>query len=280
MTWSRSRTLMAGVVLILITNAVALGGAAYNRSGEPEAVLSLTQRELRLPYTWGSSGENSGLALALQWRTLGGDPDDLPLPYLGLGGAPDWLNKTKLAALGFDVSFPEDIDAGRRHYNKLLPREALLVLELNGPAYQRALERTRAYNAREQLLLGTHRGDKEFEQRALRASEQLKREEQDNSRLFVIDTGVDAAALRRQYPDRQRYAIVRGQIRVGFNTRQKQTQLSGYISDLNNNQINVPLDYHGILARAGTQRNDNARYGVSVAFGKRLEPWITSVADK
>ena len=283
MTGSRRRTLMAGVALILMTNAVALGGAAYNRSGQPEAVLSLTQRELQLPYAWGGKGENSELALGLQWRTLGMESDNLDnlsMPYLSIGGAPDWLDKTKLAALGFDVSLPEDTDAGRRHYDKLLSREVLLVLEMNGPAYRRALERTREHSVREQALPGAHRGGKEFEQRAQRASEQLKREEQDNSRLFVIDAGVDAAALRRQYPDNQHYAIVRGQIRPQLNTRQKQTRLSGYISDLSSSHINVPLDYHGIFGLAGSERSDNVRYVVSVAFGKRLEPWITAATDK
>lgn len=35
--WSRGRTLAAGVLLILLSNAVALGGAWWNREGEPES---------------------------------------------------------------------------------------------------------------------------------------------------------------------------------------------------------------------------------------------------
>ncbi|MFL6653087.1 MAG: DUF4824 family protein, partial [Sulfurifustaceae bacterium] len=51
--WSRKRTLLAGIALIAATNAVALVGVAYNRSGEPSSVLKLTERELALPYSWG-----------------------------------------------------------------------------------------------------------------------------------------------------------------------------------------------------------------------------------
>jgi len=70
MTWSLKHTLISGLGLIALTNAVALVGVTYNRSGEPEAKLSLTQRELRTPYRWYGNRENSGLALSLIWRVL------------------------------------------------------------------------------------------------------------------------------------------------------------------------------------------------------------------
>jgi len=70
MTWSRKHTLLAGLGLIALTNAIALSGVVYNRSGDPEATLRLTQRELRTPYRWYGNRENSGLALSLVWRVL------------------------------------------------------------------------------------------------------------------------------------------------------------------------------------------------------------------
>ena len=42
--WSRARVLLVAVALIVVTNAVVLAGVAYNRSGEPEAVIRLTER--------------------------------------------------------------------------------------------------------------------------------------------------------------------------------------------------------------------------------------------
>ena len=50
MRWSRTHTLVAGLGLIALTNAVALLGVAWNRSGEPDATLQLSQRELQPPY--------------------------------------------------------------------------------------------------------------------------------------------------------------------------------------------------------------------------------------
>ena len=63
MTWSRRHTLIAGIALIALTNAVALIGVWYNRSGEPESALRLTQRELAPPYWRGVDRESGGLEL-------------------------------------------------------------------------------------------------------------------------------------------------------------------------------------------------------------------------
>lgn len=49
---TRGRTLIAGIAIILVVNAIALGGVAYNRSGTPESTLHLSQRELSEPYVW------------------------------------------------------------------------------------------------------------------------------------------------------------------------------------------------------------------------------------
>lgn len=69
-TWSRKTTWIAGLMIIVLTNVIALGGVAYNRAGEPDGTLVLTERELRLPYSSGLARENSGLSLTIEWRTL------------------------------------------------------------------------------------------------------------------------------------------------------------------------------------------------------------------
>ena len=68
MRWSRAHTLIAGAALIVLTNAIALVGVAYNRSGEPDSTLTLTRRELQMSYRWWRDRENSGIALRLLWR--------------------------------------------------------------------------------------------------------------------------------------------------------------------------------------------------------------------
>lgn len=285
MMWSHTRTFIAGATLILAANVVALLGVAYNRAGEPENVLMLTQRELLLPYSWSTEFGNSGLALRLRWRVLGEERDDpfgAPTMYASIGGNPAWLVKAKLGALGFDVSQPEGTPDGRLHYKKLLPKEVLLVLELDGTSYQTSLEQMRGYLQQAEALLAANAGKKEFEQRVKSARERLDREEHEDSRLFIIDAGLDVTQLRTMYPDTGRYAIVRGQIEPRLIEVMKVSRLSGYISGLSINQIHVPLAQRAVFEPLNhTQINlprTSSHYQVSVAFGKRLEPWITAAS--
>ena len=100
-------SLIAGVGLIVVVNAIVLGGVAYNRSSEPESALRLSERELAAPMRGYGNKENSGIALALNWRVLPAETHDAKKnawAYAYNGGSPDWLNPTKMLALGFERS--------------------------------------------------------------------------------------------------------------------------------------------------------------------------------
>jgi hypothetical protein len=287
MNWSRTHTLIAGLGLLALTNAVALLGVAYNRSGEPEATLRLTQRDLRTPYQWRGNRENSGLALSLIWRVLNEQSTETQ-PYSwrygGTGGTPPWLDKAKMETLGFDTSAAAAYsDRSRTRYEKQLPRDVLLVLELDGPTYQRSLELATQYVAREEAKLASSPGDQNLGKRVKNAHEALESETSRNSRLFVVDAGLDAAALRAKYPDAGRYAIVRGQVRLESLDRNSE-KVRGYVSGLSVGSINVPFALRDVFGSAEQvndidQRN-RAPFEATVAFGKRLEPWITEAAKK
>ena len=284
MNWSRSSILIAGVGLILLTNAIALGGVAYNRSGEPESILRLTERELERPYDWGANRENSGLALTLRWRTLveSADPAvNMYTGYAGADGSPKWLDEAKLIALGFDARSRSHSDRDWST-DRILPREALLVLESNGPTYLRALERARQHAAREDTLSAANPNNEQMVRRAKSAKERLDGEENESSRLFVVDAGLDLAQLRSTYPDRSRYAIVRGEVRSRWiKAGNEPTKLTGYVSGIHTDRIHVPLAFHSYFAPSGENKHvgRSARMTPSetaVAFGRRLEPWIVS----
>jgi len=279
-TWSRGRTLLAGAGLILVTNAVILMGVASNRAGRPESTLKLTQRELSLPSAWGFEGENNGIALGLQWRVLDRERDGDSGRW---NGYPAWLDKAKLASLGFDMSFPEDTPEGRRHYGKLLPREVMLVLEQDGAAYQTALARTRAYAAHQESLYSAHPKDKQMMEQANAARMWLADEENENSRLFVVDAGLDAKALRGKYPDRARYAIVRGQVRPYLSIEDKKARILGGVSEVSIHSVNMPLAFRHVFEwmlkyRESERCKDALRYEVSVAYGSRFEPWVIAAS--
>jgi len=270
MSLSRRVVAVAGAALVLACNAIALVGAGYNRGGDPESVLRLSQRELDLPYNWGFQRENSGLELRLAWRVLPREAGP-GQPYSYGYGEPAWLDEAKMRELGFDAFDAVEVDE-RDRYGRQLPREVFLVLELDGAAYRESLERVRRWAATE-LTQGDER------QRVAR--EALAREENKASRLYVVDAGRDSQALRARHADRGRYAIVSGKIRSAhFRNR----PAAGYVAGVLVDSIHVPLEWRGAFesAQAARQRSGAAesRYEVTLAYGRRLEPWIVSAKQQ
>ena len=274
--WTRRHTLIAGLALILLTNGVALLGVHFNRSGEPESTLKLSQRELQSPYGWGMNRENSGVALRINWRTLSGKGS---WSYSFAGGQPEWLDSAKMASLGFDVIPPAGTVDGYRWSRRQLSREVLLVLEMDGPAYQQALQRAQKYVAEQDAKLAALPGDKAIQESAKRAHGILHDEEQDYSRLFAVDAGLSLAELRAKYPDHTRYAIVHALVRPQW-YGEKENRFSGFIEKMSIDEINVPLEYHALLKSDTRQSGDAEQHAfeATVAFGQRLEPWLLGMA--
>lgn len=278
MKWTRKSALIAGLALITTTNLVALGGAAYNRSGEPDSVFSVTQRELRPPFEGIHRSENSGLTLHLRWRVPLQTEIRSVYAFDGEGGgAPTWLDAAKMAELGFDQKTAvhrSGADADWRR-ERQLPRDVLVVLEMDGPVYQQALERAR--QAAKQVESKNERGEGKKD-----AQEIIDREERGSSRLFAVDAGLDREALRAKYPDRKTYAIVRGQVRPAWEPSGK---VGGALYDLSAAAINVPVEmrgaFEGVLPLSYQRSKDEGRhFEAQVAFGQRLEPWLVAATPK
>jgi len=278
--WSRRYTLIAGLTLIASSNAVALLGVAWNRSSGPECELRLSQRELNSPYRYRSErDENSGLAFRLVPRILTPATEAYDWNHNGLYGSPEWLNQEKLESLGFDIAaMVQQTTEPRGRIRKQPSQAVMLVLELAGPAYGKSLERAQRHLANQQEKLAAKPDDKEFGQRVKNAQERLKQEESANSRLFIVDAGLDLAALRARYPDRAKYAIVKGQVRASVSGSARETKVSGTITELGIDEIHVPHAYRNQLTDSpATRSGQSPRFEAAVAFGKRLEPWITGL---
>ena len=237
--WTRQHTLFAGLALILLTNAVALLGVYWNRSGEPESLLTLTQRELQRPYGWGMNRENSGVSLRIVWRV---PTAQRSWNFAYSGGNPVWLDKDKVGSLGFDFNPPKEMQENFRWASRQLSREVLLVLEQDGPAYQQSLQQARQFAAEQDAKLAALPNDKSLQQLAKTAHDQARMEEADNSRLFAVDAGLDLDELRKQYPDRNRYAIVRAQVRPSYLSGLG--KFTGNIDQISIDEINVPYEFH------------------------------------
>lgn len=260
--------LFAGLALILLTNAVALAGVWYNRQGQAESSLLLSERELLRDHE-GPSRENSGLALRLDWRSP--RPADSGNRYERRP-----LQQEQLLALGFAPLAKDDSDYRQRHGK----RRVLVVLELDGPAYQAELRRTEAELQEASRALAQLPDDEQLQVRARLARENLASERQHASRLFAIDVGLDAASLRQRYPDRSRYALVPGTVRAWCDCSGNKRQLTGQIDQLYNSSLNVPHAWRSLLAEhlpANYSGEQRPGFQARVNYGQRLEPWISAI---
>jgi hypothetical protein len=152
----RTRALLAGCGLIVLVNALILAGAAYNRSGDADSQLQLSERELYPPYnrSW-SFHENGHASLGLVWRILPAQDKEFA-DYSGahnFGGTPAWLDENKLLALGFELPAATSTETNWRGQRQ---RDVILVLEYDGPTYQQALTRAREAHAEESRLLAAN----------------------------------------------------------------------------------------------------------------------------
>ena len=158
-----------------------------------------------------------------------------------------------------------------------------VVLELDGPAYARYVAHYEAFHARAAAALAAETEPGEARNRALanfeEAEKYLRKAREEDSRLVLIDAGLDAAALRRHYPDRARYAILPGRVRLGISSnRYAQGKITWRFApkvSLASNTVFVPLrfaDAFAAIDRPDAKNAKNAR--LRLAVGSRLEPWV------
>jgi hypothetical protein len=278
----RGRGWAAAIALVVAVNGVVLARVAANRSGEPDASLTLTERELPI-VSVSPRSESSGVALRLDvqhWVPwTGGPARDFELDPLR------WLDAGKLAALGFDVSLPRDADEAELFVARQLPRRAYAVLEMEGSAWE-------AYRGRITKRFALTERDLDVAP-PLPASDRTERgfarsELRFGSRLFVVDVGADAEALRRQYPDRAAYVIAPAKVRAHL-VRDRSSpecpsscRVSGSVS-LAIDELSVPRRLQRSLpaqrdrAWYGAPGEHGPRYEVVLRSGTRHEPWIEEI---
>ena len=280
MTWSPRLTLALAAALVVGTNAFVLAGVVYNRSGAPEATLRLSERELAVPYQWGMAKEKSSISLNLTWRVAPPASERHARYYEHGWGVARWLTESKLTELGFTLP-TSDATANALEWRHK-EREVYLVLEMDGGDYQDAVLAARERLAREEAAAA--RGERgNTAELARSAREALDRELASSSRLFAIDAGLDAQALRDRYADRSRFAVVAGRVRPTVSGEEGKRQVLGYVRALSVERVNVPLEHLPVFDALGPTRNygreaQPPRFEATVAFGRRLEPWLISAS--
>lgn len=251
------RAVWLGFGVVLLSNALALGGVWYNRSGEPEARLLLSERELqRVPGGWLREEGDGVMRLQLSWQRPG---EGWRLP---------WLDEAKLNELGFDAGAGQAL-------SRQPAREVWLVLELDGALYRRQVEQAREALLAAEAELQASPGSETLRQARDERQQRLQFVEQQASRLMLVDAGVDALSLRQRWPDRQRQVLMAGRIEPYRNGTE-----AGYGATirLENDRLSVPYAYRE-LARgwARSYQRTGFKAQVDVAFGRRHEPWVLGI---
>lgn len=280
----RQRGMYIAIGLLLLVNALVLAGTAYNRSGEPDARVVLTERELPTVYGFRHQ-ENSGVALRINTNHLfywvRRSPNDIDFP---------WLDRMKLESLGFDLRDQDDAEKRHDYSSRELPRRTFAVLEFEGSAWEackKSMEQEIAEVEQEVVL--HKKTDKDLED----SRKHRERELVSGSRLFIVDVGNDPVELRKEYGDRAHFLIIPAKVHISYYSSYDAVQkkwtgstVHGYV-ELLITEVNVPHALHThfdkkqgtgspVLA-APSAVESGPRYQVALCSGKRYEPWIADI---
>lgn len=252
---NRQSTLWLAASVIVAANAVALLHAALNRSGEPEAELTLTERELIYSnYSLTGQDQDTGVSFVVRIENAIFATSYTPEPER------EWLDSSQLRSMGFDLSMPAGDDHAAEFYSRQRPRPAYVAVEMNGPAADRLLEKRQ----------------REEEQSRNKWPNYSPQNLSALSRLAAIDGDRDPAALRSRHSDRHAIAILPALVYVQFlpKTDDRAARVTGRID-----RATKPVHISQPLAQGFLDRVKDSRvhFTAHVKFGKSLEPWVSDV---
>ncbi|QBG36123.1 DUF4824 family protein [Litorilituus sediminis] len=260
--------LIIGLTILLGTNLVVLGGVAYNRMGTPTAQLTLTERELSLPYTRGEYQENSGISLSINWRI----PSKEGADYLPYNARTIDISKEELSTLGFDLDNNED-----NYWRE--SKELYWVFEFDGDLHKAEIAKAEAHYQKA-VAAFNEQADDTTKRRKKESKASLAREKNSNSRLFFIKASADYDSLAREYAKQSNILIVAGLAKPYYNSSDKSYHLR--LQHLSVRNIMIPLEYTDILstlARPDGRDANPPRYSVTVSWGNRLEPRVVDLVE-
>ena len=255
--------LIIGLVIILGSNLVALANVAFNRAGEVSSQLTLTERELLLPYNTRAQRENSGISFAINWRAASKDNN----AYSYYSAKQIKITKKELIALGF-------VNPEKQSSYRSEPLEMYWALEFNGALYHDELKKS-ALRYKEALLTNKAQPSKEHKRLEEECRDEVAREKASNSRLFFMEASASYQALATKFKDRDDILIVKGLAKYYHVNKDKTYRLS--LNNLSVSNIMVPLAHSEVftgLSRRINRESKKPRFSVTVNWGSRLEPWV------
>lgn len=271
------KLLWLAVGLVLLVNAFILGKVYVNRS-EVIAQLQLSERELRLPYNYGFTKEDSSARISLNWTTPNTEPIDVDLNQWS------WrynhrlqLNKAHFSSF----QFPDCAQESRLSQK----RSAWVLLELNGRSYAEYVAQAEQYHA---LIMGlmpaTNTGwsEKKLADKRKGAIDFLTAAKTANSRLFVIDAAAERELLEAAQRERQTTAdgqllIVPAELRAGhYRCDGKEKRTTEVIIDsLAVESLHIPKHLAHNFPQDGDAKS-KPKFTAEISYGRLFEPWISS----
>jgi hypothetical protein len=246
-----SRGLIVPLAVLLVTVGGLLGCAAWNRRAA-EQRLTLTEREVGLPWQWGNASDDDDgvLRVRLDWQRRDGPLDERT-----------WLTEDKLRAIGFNLSIPAGAPEARRHYERMLPRIAWVALEYDGPAFQEIERRRR-----------------------LQTTDAVVRAPVETSRLVPIDAGPDREALMRRHAS-SGTLILPAIFDIAYLAPEMPggPLIYGHVQGLVEPELTISRRSRAALADlrgrdGGTgPEPPSPRFEVDIAVGRLGFPWVTDV---
>jgi len=256
---------LIGLLILAITNAVVLAGAAYNRT-EATSQIKLTERELPLVYVNRLINENSTLSLRLNWRM----PQQTKL-YKHYVAHSQILTREALDNLGFDSSKIKTTYGNES-------RELYWALEFEGELHKQAID-----NAQRHLTEVTdiyedqpNRKNNDIKKSAQHS---LNQEMYNRSRLFFKEISHSLPQLTAKYTDNNNIIIVKGLVKPQYSIKKDQYKIT--LKNLVVPSVMVPFEYSSqlkTLPYKSKNETERTRYTVNVSWGVKLEPWITKVS--
>jgi len=281
--------LISALAVIFLTNVFVFAGVYYNRSGEPDAELNLTERELPLAR---QEEENTGMFFSLEWKMPG---FQAPGFY---NSEPAWLGKDILTQIGFRTDHPLQGADSHSYYHHQLPRPAWIVLEYDGPAWKQWESDANDY-VKEKIKKLNDEQDENKRKAGQRQIDQVRHQLIAHTRLFAIDAGPDPQQLRQKYPNRHQHLISEGIVRINVSYYRKtdspekkgKAYLNGYITEIMIHSIHVPNSFRNFFQEHAPKRHYSVyylpkdkspqdlkpRYTVTLKYGKKYQPWITDI---
>ena len=280
--------LLLGIGVIIITNVLVIGGVIYNRTGEPVSTVTLSERELPMPYSWHgasyASGENSALSLRIDFA------QSADLTNMR-------VNKKQLKELGFTF-----IKSGDNFWTS--SRTFYWALEYDGEHHAKDLQQLESKVTRaEQVLLAAQNGEDE---QALTDAELVlnnaklnyQRKAQKQTQLYLIDFDAELDNLVQKYSAQSNVIFMRGLIKpyrrydvypkrtskeyidADFNSEEDVPRFALGFEELLVSNIHIPLALTEPLHSLTRKEYDDfsaARYSIVVNIGQRLEPVVRSI---